>query len=159
MRLRRKGIFPSILAFWLLALAVAAPVRAFPILPPSLSEMIEEADLIAVAEVREVRKVTVRNRQGGSYVKTVAVLRIQERWKGNRSGTIEVPYLTGVTCPSPPVYRAGEDVLVFLKRTRGGPSAVGWITVGLSYGTLYLDRAELADYREKVGRQVALQAK
>jgi hypothetical protein len=152
MRLRQKGIVILILALGLLALVPAEPVRAFPPSPQPLWKLAEESDLIVVAEVQKVRKFTVRSKQGGSYGKAVAVLRIREHWKGNESGTIEVPYLTDMICPSLPVYLEGKNVLAFLKRAKAGSGEAGWRTVGLSNGTLYPDRSELAELRERVGR-------
>lgn len=158
MRLLRKGIAACVLT---LGLALAAtPVRAYPIPPHPLWRLVEDAELIVVAEVLEIRKVPVRNRAAGSTAETaVAVLRVLESWKGNENGTLEVPYLSELLCPAPPDYREGEDVLAFLKWGKVGPDQEGWSTVGLSWGTLYPDRAELADFREMVRRAVAVQTK
>lgn len=149
------------IAALVLTLALAsAPARAFPIQPQPLWKLVEKSDLVVVAEVLEVRRIPVRNAAGeGGGATAVAVLRILETWKGNENGTLEVPYLADLLCPAPPVYREGEDVLAFLEWTRVGPGQEGWSTVGLSWGTLYLDRAELADYREMVRRAVAVQTR
>lgn len=157
MKLHREGV-PFLLALGL-ALAATAPVRAYPISPQPLWKLVGEAELVVVAEVREIRRIIVRQNRK-EWGKTVAILRILESWKGNENGTIEVPYPDGLLCPAPPVYAEGETVLTFLKWTEDGwGGGKGWNTVGLSYGTLYPDRAELADFREMVRQAVALQAK
>jgi hypothetical protein len=150
MKLLRKGIVTCILTLGLLALAPTEPVQAFPTPPQPLWNLVEESDLIVVAEVYKVHKIEVRSKQGGSYGKVVATLRIREHWKGNENGTIEVSYPTDMICPSLPVYLEGKDVLVFLKWARAGSDEEGWSTVGLSNGTLYPNMDELTDLREKV---------
>lgn len=146
----------------LLALVLAAtPARAYPIAPYPLWRLVADSDLVVVAEVQEIRRIPVREERDGeswTYFRSVAVLRILESWKGSENGTIEVPY-ADLICPAPAVYLEGKDVLTFLRWTKSGPDGPGWTTVGLSYGTLYPDRAELADFREMVARAVKVQTK
>lgn len=162
MKLHWESLVLFILALGF-ALAAAAPVLAYPIAPQPLWKLVGKSELVVVAEVREIRRVPVRQKVNGKVLEgedTVAVLRILESLKGNENGTIKVPYPAGLGCPAPPVYIEGETVLAFLQWGENGwDGTKGWNTVGLSYGTLYPSRAELSDFREMVRKAVVLQAK
>jgi hypothetical protein len=137
-----------------LAVVVSSGAHAYPIPPVPLWSLVEQSETIVLAKVVEVREPRwgAKNDRPALFV---ATLRILETWKGPAVGEIEVKY-PSLICPAPPRYVEGENVLAFLS----GKDSGEWTTVGLSYGTLYLEGGEeVGDFREMVRRAVALQAR
>ncbi len=138
-----------------LACVMASSARGYPIPPVPLWSLVEQADVIVLAEVQGVSQRKVEEDEDGFGSTTVATLRILDTWKGRAFGEMEVGFPAGMLCPAPPRYVEGEDVVAFLSHEKSG-----WQTVGLSYGTLYAEsREELEDLREMVRRAIVLQAK
>lgn len=145
-----------------LLVIAASGAGAYPISPVPLWSLTEGSETIVFAEVvRVVHEKWPEPEEEGVYDETfdwnrsVASLRILETWKGSADGEIEVRFPGDLTCPAPPRYVEGEDVVAFLSLTEKG-----WTTVALSYGTLYPEnREELANLRRMTGRAVSLQEK
>src|SRR5262245_8321475 len=145
----------------LACLIARGPVHAYPISPVPLWEVTEEADLIVLGVVSEVRgspdagEQSLRgapsaSRMGGPG--SLARIEVREVWKGNAGSRIEVSFDSNLICPAPPRYEAGKVVAAFL--TREGDRLH---TVGLSYGTLYPATQEVGDFRDRVKEAVGLQ--
>lgn len=138
-----------------LALAIALPIlipgaaAAYPISPKPLWSLVADADLIAVAEVVEVRSLP---RDDESWDSAAAHLRVIETLKGPRKRALEVPYAATMMCPAPARYALGETVVAFLARAAGA-----WRTVSLSYGTLYPRGDELEDMTTMVRAALVIQ--
>lgn len=135
--------------------------RSYPISPVPLWELTEEAGLIVLGEVTEVRdsmdagEQTLRGapsstRRGGPGA--VARIEVREVWKGQAGEQVEVSFDPQYVCPAPPRYVVGKVVAAFLSHEDDR-----WFTVGLSYGTLYPAEEEAADFRDRVREAVALQ--
>jgi hypothetical protein len=123
---------------WIPLLLVAAPgvAAAYPIPPQTLWALTTKADLVAVAETKNVE---VGDEHG------FATLKILETWRGPRTKEVRVRYRAQVICPAPPRFVPNEMVLVFLER-----DGDDFEVVGLSYGTLYPHFDELAAYEAAV---------
>jgi hypothetical protein len=117
----------------------------------TLWELAKQADTIVLATVEKERSI---DRGRDTWNDTMAVLAVRETWKGKATGTIEVSYPAHMLCPAPPRYEDGLTVLAFLTHDKKGALE----TVGLSYGTLYPEPAELPVFRELVGQATAAQA-
>lgn len=120
-----------------LAALIPAAATAYPIPPKPLWPLAEEADLIVVAEVTAVDPLP---RDEDGPVSAVAELKVAETLKGPRLKSVEVPYAAGLLCPAPPRYEVGETVVAFLRRKDDL-----WLTVSLSYGTLYPKGDDMED--------------
>ena len=137
-------------AFVLLILvAVASSAVSYPISPQTLWQLAEDADIVVVAEVEDVKGLRLQSRD--SWYSHRARLKVVEQWKGESAEILKVKFAGNLACPAPPRYIKGERVLAFLKTSKDG-----LFTVGLSYGTLYPAGAELADYRDAVRSALAL---
>ena len=138
-----------------LVAAVAAgavgAAHGYPISPRTLWEQAAEAELIVVADVVAIHELATDENEWND---AAAVLDLREIWKGSAASIIEVVYPQGLLCPAPPRFVVGERVLAFLGRDQ----AEAWYAVGLSYGTLYPDDAELADFRAATESALELQA-
>ena len=152
----------SSLAALLLALTASTPL-AYPITPVTLWDLVQEADLVLLADVAEVteavetagtdlRGAPSASRMGGPG--SIAHLRIREAWKGVADGTVEVAFDPNYICPAPPRYVAGKTVVAFL--TRDGDTLS---TLALSYGTHYPSPADIPVYRDRVREARDLQAR
>jgi hypothetical protein len=141
-----------------LAALVTPIAQGYPISPVPLWSLVQESETVVLARVVEVAqrpKPPGKEADPFEFPESVATLRIVETWKGPASGEIEVEFPASLICPAPPRYVEDEDVVAFLARSESG-----WVTVGLSYGTLYAEsRDALEDLRVMVRRAVALQAK
>lgn len=135
-------------------LLAAADARGYPISPVTLWQLTEQADLVVWAEVEEAGiRPDHDPEEDDDWLNGEARLRVLETWKGPRRERLTVRYEATMICPAPAVYLAGERVLAFLSRDRGG----SWTTLGLSYGSLYPRGAEVDDYRELVRWAIRLQ--
>lgn len=140
---RRRGVLAA--GLLLVHLAVQ-PAAGLVTVPWTLWDLTREADLVVLARV-----VTLLPPQGLSHrigldVPPVAVLEVEETWKGWAPGVVFVAFEPTI-CPDSPVYVPGESVVAFLER--------GWFptvyrTVGLSFGTRYPSPEEVADVRHMV---------
>lgn len=145
----------TILAAAGLVLVTASAARGYPISPVTLWSLVERSETIVYAEVFKVENHTCRSGEGieCKFSSTIATLHVLETWKGPAAGEIQVPFPAGLICPAPPRYVKGAEVVAFLSRDKNR-----WMTVGLSYGTLYPDGShELEDLRAMTARAVSLQ--
>jgi hypothetical protein len=119
-----------VLAGVVLAASASAP---YPIPPVPLRELIEEADLIAIATVREVRHVGDEESMDFDelWYSDLAKLEIKAVLAGDLVEEVDVYYCCSLACPAPPRYVPGETSLVFLYENEDRP---GWGTCSLSYG-------------------------
>jgi hypothetical protein len=134
-----------------LLLAVSLPAGAYPISPQTLVAQVQRADLIVLAKTVSLSELPRKN--SSDWNRAVAHLEVLETWKGAAPPQLEVPFPASLTCPAPPRYIQGETVLAFLSKHEGK-----WITVGLSYGTLYPGPDELPVLREAARSILALRA-
>ena len=108
-----------------------------------------EADLVVLARV-----VAVLPRPTTDLgVQRLAVLSVQEVWKGSSAPLIFVPF-EALICPNGPVYLPGKTVVAFLEST-------AWLvptyrTLGFVYGTRYPNPEEVGNYRLLVRRAASL---
>jgi hypothetical protein len=123
----------------------------------SLWELVEDAELIVLADVRGVRRKEAPPTAGLLRLMeedATAELAIVEVWKGDASGLVAVPFSLDMICPAPPRYVVGKRVLAFLKEQTGQ-----WTTVERSDGTLYPDDDETVDaFRGLVARARRIQS-
>jgi hypothetical protein len=134
-------------------LLAAADAHGYPISPVTLWELTEQADLVVWAEVEESGfRPGYDPEDDDDWFDSQARLRVLETWKGPQRERVAVRFTANLICPAPAVYLAGERVLAFLERGRGG-----WTTIGLSYGSLYPRGAEVDDYRDLVRWAIRLQ--
>ena len=152
-QIMERRLVAALVAFGILAGGAAGRALAYPIPPVTLWDLVSQADTIVLATVENERSVD-RGRDDTDWNDTVAVLSVQEAWKGKAAGRLQVPYPRGMICPAPPRYEAGLTVLAFLAHDRKGARA----TVGLSYGTLYPEPGELPVFRELVRQAAAAQS-
>lgn len=148
-----------VMAFLLLGFAVlgSGPAEAYPIPPRTLWELTGDAELIVLADVEDVKPARPgKDEEELSIPEAIARLQVQEIWKGEAVGQVDVTFPEGLICPAPPRYIEGKSVVAFLARSENGVEK--WRTVALSYGTLYPSAAELSDVREMTRRALDLQA-
>lgn len=106
-----------------IGLAAASLVQSGMVQKLSLDRLIGEADLIVRGRVDEIKSRRASDRR---TVATVVTITIERQFKGPKvsSVTIEQPggSLGDVTLgvPGLPEFTSGEDVILFLKRQRGG---------------------------------------
>lgn len=144
-------------AFVILATRPSSP-------PVTLLRLIEEADLIVLANVEGVggklnavraiygdranpppEAVPVKVEAGET---SVALLRIERVLKGNAepNNRIRVPFLGSTGCPKPARYLAAESVLVFLRK-----NAAGWRTCHRGDGTRVINEpVEIETYSVRI---------
>ncbi len=127
---------------------------AYPISPRTLWWLAADAELIVVARVAEVRELPPAAGDGFRLNSAVAVLEVDEVWKGEAGVSVEVPFPRSMICPAPPVYAENHSVLAFLAWDEASGA---WSTVALSYGTLYPAADELADFRRLTRQALTLQ--
>jgi hypothetical protein len=164
MKARRSPVITltAALFFALLGSPSDGPL-AYPITPVPLWGLIEEADLVVLAEVADVteaaetggtslRDAPSSSRMGGPG--SIAHLRVREVWKGEAPGVVPVAFDPNYLCPAPPRYVTGKTVVAFLTREDGT-----WATVALSYGTHYPAQGEIGDYRDRVREAVTLMSR
>lgn len=164
-----------IAALALPALLAAGSAGAYPIPPVTLWQLAKDADVVVLAQV--IRVDSPERGDGDHFARDTAHLKVHELWKGDAYGSIEVAFGRGVICPAPPRYEPGETVLAFLHR--GATALADWgldansadarrtaarltgryVTVGLSYGTLYPRDEELPFLRDLVADALALQSR
>jgi hypothetical protein len=118
---------------WLASLCPAVAL-AYPIPPQTLWDLTRDAEVVVVAQVDAVERVSGADGSDPFESGDAATLRVTTTLKGPALGKVTVRFNAGIACPAPPVYRAGRQVLAFLTRARTG---TGWVTTGLSYGTRY----------------------
>jgi hypothetical protein len=144
------------------SLIATRPPAAYPITPVPLWELTQEAELVVLGDVVDVREdpgtgeMSLRDAPSASRIGgpgAVARLRVREVWKGTAAEEVGVAFTPNLICPAPPRYVTGKVVAAFLAR-----SAEGWHTVALSYGTIYPAKDEVGDLRDRVREAVALQA-
>ncbi len=112
--------------------ALVAPYAGSTILiVKNLGELAREADAIVVGRVTGAES---RWGNGQSIIWTHHSMRVEETWKGDLTGEIVVSEIGGTVgtksqflCGAPS-YRAGDHVLLFLKRDAGGLlRTYGWL--------------------------------
>jgi hypothetical protein len=151
---KERRLVVAQVAFGILAGVASGRAQAYPIPPVTLWDLVKQADTIVLATVENERSIERGRGASHNWSDTVALLSVQEAWKGSAAGQIQVPYPRGMICPAPPRYEAGLTVLAFLTHDRKGARA----TVGLSYGTLYPEPGELPVFRELVRQAAAAQS-
>lgn len=127
--------------------AVTAP--RYPIDPVGLRSLLREAELVLVAQVEpaaDSADETLAFMAGGA-----TKLHVVQTLKGTApiGSVVRVLVASGMMCPAPAHYPAGETVLAFLNHWEGDP--VGdYRTVALSYGSKSLPPRELAVYLDRI---------
>ncbi|MCP3058334.1 hypothetical protein LXT21_06095 [Myxococcus sp. K38C18041901] len=122
---------------------------AYPIAPPTLWSLTQEANSIVWVEVENVRMAP--RRAGDTWADDpgdIARLKVLESLMGSaRPGmTLEVPSSSTSICPAPASYTKGKRVLAFLFEEQDE-----WWTVGMAYGVRPLENeSELDAYRQVV---------
>ncbi|HEY0881058.1 MAG TPA: hypothetical protein VGD87_05990 [Archangium sp.] len=133
-----------------LLVMVPCVVAAYPIPPQSVRQLTEDADLIVVARIADVKVVALPDLDSFAP-DTVATLVVEETWNGSAPSTLEVLYGANVSCPAPPRFEVGRRVVAFLSKGEGER----YQTVGLSYGTKYPESpAEFEALRKEVAAVV-----
>jgi hypothetical protein len=124
MRLNRRPLTSLVL---LLLLWACRPVAASVVVPLSLAQLTEAADLVADVSVVDITPV-----QGPAGVERVVRLQVASAWKGEAPRTIFVRLAGGrlgateTRVPGVPVLRHGDRLVVFLLvHPRGGYSVLG----------------------------------
>jgi hypothetical protein len=123
MSLSRRFVHRLIICFSFIGLVGASFVEASTVQKLSFDRLIGEADFIVLGRVEELKSQQGRDRRSVSTVVTVS---IDRQFKGPKlsSVTIEQPggsmgdIAQGI--PGLPEFSSGEDVVLFLKRQRGG---------------------------------------
>lgn len=143
----------------------AVVLTTYPIPPVTLLRLIEEADLIVLADVVGVggKLNAVRAIYGdgpnpppetvpvtvAAGETSAALLQIERVLKGNAepNSRIRVPFSGSMGCPKPPRYLAGEKVLVFLRK-----NGKNWRTCHRSYGTRIINgHVDIEAYDDRIG--------
>ncbi len=133
----------------LVSLLALEPVRAYPIAPQPLHELVAGSDLIAVVRPAPWTPIP----PGASTFQRVSVeLHVEEVLRGLDSPASITTTHPLSSCPAPPKYPEGERVLAFLvlDDERNGH------TFGWSYGTKLLDPEALDVYGARIRELVAL---
>ena len=99
---------------------------AYPIPPQNVWNLVKMSELIVDATVEDVKVVSPEHDK--SF--TVAVLRVEETWKGEAMKSVEVVLEPNMMCLVTARYEKGERVVAFL----GGDKQGQWHTVAFSYG-------------------------
>ena len=134
---------PSILILFLIA-GFAGQSTAYPIDPRPLRKLIIESEYIVIGHVKEVYE---RKSKKDFFGDAVARIEVREVLKGNiKSLIIEVPHEPMMSCPAPPRYKAGTEVVVFLDKGEKGM----FETHALSYGAREVTRPDIAVYRDRI---------
>lgn len=150
----------------IVALALApSRAAAYPISPVHLWQLIDEADVVVLADVESValggqgERGNMRDAPSATTVRTtelgpsIARLRVRDTWKGAAPSSIEVPFNSGMICPAPPRFVARDTVVVFLAH-----AGEAWSVIALSYGVRRVAPADIAPTRERIREAVALHA-
>lgn len=142
---------PAVRFLATLILLVPSLALAYPILPQTVWHLTKDAEAVVFAHVEEVRPIAHHEE---NWDETVAVLQVEDTWKGETPKTLEVRFDPELTCPAPAQFLEGRRVAVFLGKFKDG----AWGVVGLSYGTRYPSTdAERAELKRAVQRAAALQ--
>lgn len=104
-------------------LAAAALVQAGTVQKLSFEQLVSEADLIVRGRVEDLK-----NRQASDRrpITTVVTLGVESQFKGAKVSSVTIEQPGGSTgdvalgVPGSPEFSQGEDVILFLKRNRGG---------------------------------------
>lgn len=152
-QIERRRLVVAVAVFGILAGVAPGRARGYPIPPVTLWDLVKEADTIVLATVEDVKPIDP-GPGNGRIDRTVALLSVQETWKGTLAEAIQVPYPRGLICPAPPRYEVGLTVLAFLTHDEKGARK----TVGLSYGTIYPEPRDLRVFREVVRDATVAQA-
>jgi hypothetical protein len=123
MRFNRRFVHRLIIFFSFICPVGSSFVEATTVQKLSFDRLIGEADFIVLGRVEDVKNQQARDRRSMTTVVTVS---IERQFKGPKvsSVTIEQPggsmgdIAQGV--PGLPEFSSGEDVVLFLKRQRGG---------------------------------------
>jgi len=134
-----------------LLLLVPCATLAYPILPQTVWHLTKDAEAVVYASVEDVKPIAHHEE---NWNETVAVLQVEDVWKGEAPKTIEVRFDPDMTCPAPAFFVKGRRVAAFLGKFKDG----AWGAVGLSYGTRYpASDVERAELKRAVQHAVALQ--
>lgn len=122
---RRLWIAAGLLAY--ACLCHDSGVRASVVVPMSLSQLVEAADLVVDATVEEVRVV-----EGNSGPERIVQLRVVDQWKGDADAVVHVRLAGGrlgrteTRVPGVPSVEHGDRLAWFLvAHPRGGYSVIG----------------------------------
>lgn len=134
----------------LIGLLLAAPghsgVRAYPIAPVPLDELLRKSDFIGVVKATKITGDFFSPNEDGR-----AFLAVEECWRGPiHLKELVVPVDFSTICPAPPDFKRNELRLVFLKKQGNSYSVIG-----LDYGTKKLDH--LPEYRAAFNFWTAMQ--
>lgn len=162
----------SLVFCWSLFVAVTS-VRAFPIEPVSLRTLIERSDLIVHGKVLNVRgdhtkqieemetelattdprlrefkesHIELLKRMGPMTGIATAKIGVLDILKGKIGPEVSIQYHAGLTCPAPPRFPLGTNLILFLKSDGRGNLE----TVGLSYGAVEVSPEQAQIFRHRV---------
>ena len=139
--MRHPLLLPLLCLSFCAACAAPLTARATTVIPITLDRMTASSDVILHGEVLSSRVVAVAGNE--RHLQTVVTVRVDRLLKGPK-GTGEVTLrLPGgklgkwaMQIPGMPTFKAGEEVVLFLEKTR-----TSWALTGLSQGkfTVYRD--------------------
>lgn len=134
---------------FLILLSTAFHASCFPIFPVPLRHLILESEVIVWARVEPGGAAAATSLKSTiPYISirgsSPAPLRVYKVLKGPATNgeLIEVHYQPDLTCPTPPSFPPGSNVLAFLRARE----ARGYETIGLHYGAKLLSEEEATSY-------------
>lgn len=148
MRLRSPIHAVSIIVFLLGVCARTS--HGFPIPSTTIWELTESAEVVVLADVERTEP---KPPGAPGHDPDIAHLSVRQVFKGSPPKTLAVEYRSGWSCPPPPLYLPGRQVLAFLRK-----GEQYYHTYASHYGTIYPEAGELDDFRELVQGAAALQA-
>ncbi|MCF3652118.1 hypothetical protein [Synoicihabitans lomoniglobus] len=107
--------------FWLTLGALAAPLRAISVVPPTLTTLVGQSEEIVRASVAEVESRWVESRSGKQIIKTFVRLRIKETAKGPANEELTLSFFGGtvdgytMAIAGMPTFRKGQQGWFFVK--------------------------------------------
>jgi hypothetical protein len=138
-----------------LLVALGSTPSPYPIAPRPLRRLIEEAEFIVTARVREADAETAAELRAGDPWGggSVVLLDIERRIQGDPGADTIAQINRGWICPAPAHYEPGTRVLAFLDRSDDGT----FETHALSYGAKTLDEEGMAVYLDRIAEQLEIQ--
>ena len=120
--MRFRGIVALVMGSALSAVVFLTFPNAYHPAEGPVADLVAASDLVILADVTGVAedRAAPPPAAPGSGVPLVARLAVRQVWKGEASGTIEVPFEGCLGWPAPPGYANGSRVIAFLRRAGGG---------------------------------------
>jgi len=144
--MKTKIVFLTFFLFGLLQ-----NIFAYPISPRPLRKLIDESEIIVIADVTKIENVETDNHWGNSK----AILVVKNILQGNiKTNTINVYFSSGMICPKPANYYDSTMVIAFLDKRENKD---GYSTHALSYGSKTLDKKGINLYKKRITEMQAIQ--